>query len=565
MGGTVGGGSGGTPVDAGPGAADTRSGPDAASPTQAAGPGVLMRGYNLQRTSANPYETKLTPALLTGDGFGKLFCRAVDDEIYGQILYVPGVDFGANGKHDVNIVVTMNDSVYAFDAVDGTAPALWEKHLADPTRGVMPVPSSDLAPSTCGAPGGGGYGDISHLVGITSTPALDLATRTIYLVARTKEPGPVYVHRLHALDLVTGAERIGSPVPITASMAGTGAGTAGGTITFDPMRQNQRAGLLLHQGVVYIAFASHCDDGPFHGWMLGYDAASLRQVVVFNDTPGGINGGIWMAGQAPAVDETGDIYLVSANGTADLAGGPNRGSSFMRLRRQGNTLSVIDWFTPFNYTALENEDRDLGASGAVLIPGTNIVLGGSKEGKLYLVDRTNFGKHSDTQDNVIQVVAVTGDYRAHIHGTPAYWKSSAGEYVYVMAEEDALRQYQLSGGRLVVSRISTIKAPFDPGFKPGGYTMPGGMLAISSNGEQAGTGLLWVTVPIAKDANRTVVPGVLRVFNADNITTELWNSEQNSARDSFGSFAKFNTPTIYNSRAYIPTFSRQYCVYGMLK
>jgi hypothetical protein len=524
------------------------------------GPAVLMRGYNLERTGNNLQETVLTPAAITAGGFGKLYCKSVDDEIYGQILYQPDADFGPQGRHDAVFVVTMNDSVYAFDATDGTAAALWEAHFADASKGVVPVPARDLGKTNCGI-----YKDISRRVGILSTPAVDPATSTMYVVARTKEQGD-YLARLHALDMATGKERSGSPVEISATTSGSGAGSVGGTIRFDPMRQNQRAGLLLHQGVVYVAFSSHCDEGPYHGWVLGYDAASLRQVVVYNDTPNGANGGIWMSGMAPAVDAEGNIYLVTGNGSADLAGGPNRGEAFLKLRRQGATLQVLDWFTPFNYATLEMEDRDLGSSGAVLIPGTNIVLAGNKEGKLYLVDRNNFGKFRPTDNNqLVQSLAVTGAGRAHIHGTPVHWKSSDGEFVYLMAEEDFLRQYRFVQGKLTLHRMSDLKAPQVLVPKPpGGYTMPGGAVALTADGERPGTGLVWVNMTIAADANQAVVPGVLRVFDAADVTRELWNSEQNRARDSFGNFAKFNPPTVTGGRVYLPTFSNQYCVYGRL-
>jgi hypothetical protein len=408
----------------------------------------------------------------------------------------------------------------------------------------------------------GGYKDISRWVGILSTPAIDPAAQTLYLVARTKEAAGVYVQKLHAISLVDGRERPGSPVEIRATTRGTGAGSVAGVLTFDPKLQNQRAGLLLHQGVVYIAWASHCDEEPYHGWIVGYDARTLAQVVVYNDTPGGKNGGIWMAGQAPSVDEEGNLYLITGNGTADLAGGPNRGESFIKLRRQGDTLALLDWFTPFNYEVLEREDRDLGSSGALLIPGRNIVLGGGKEGKLYLLDRANLGKHRPTDDGqILQTVAVTGPTRAHIHGTPVYWKSGDVEHLYIMAEEDYLKQFRLVGGKLQLSRMSMVRAPRDP--MPGaGYTMPGGVLAISADGDRPGSGIVWANVTIAKDAIHAVVPGVLRAFDASDVSKELWNSEQNAARDSYGNFAKFNPPTVYNGRVYMPTFSRQYCVYG---
>jgi hypothetical protein len=534
----------------------------AASPSGLPGPakgtGVTMRGYNLRRTGTNLEETFLTPALVASPSFGKLYCQPVDDELYASLLYVPGVDIKGKGKHDTVYALTVNNSIYAFDAL-AQGSSLWERHYTDEAMGVVPVPTSDLAKTTCGT-----YKDISHNVGIMSTPALDLEGKTMYFVARTKENN-AYFQRLHAIDLGDGSERPGSPVEIKATMPGTGAGSVDGMIAFDPLRGNQRPGLLLHQGLVYIAWSSHCDEGPYHGWVLGYDAKSLTQQVVWSSTPNGGNGGIWMSGQAPAVDDDGNIYLITGNGSADLMGGPNRGESFLKLKRDGNTLAILDWFTPYNYLALERGDRDLGASGAVLIPGTNVAMGGSKEGKLYVFDRGNLGKFNAAGDTqIMQSISVTGINRSHIHGTPVYWKSSAGESVYVMAEEDYLKQLTFNGGHMELRSMSALRTPFDPGPKPGGYTMPGGVLALSADGDKAATGVLWATTTVNKDSNQAVVPGILRAYDATDVgKDELWNSERNP-RDSFGTFAKFNPPTVYNGRVYVPTFSKQYCVYSKL-
>ena len=540
----------GRPESAPPGAAAT------ATPPAIGGPGVLTRSYSPNRTGATLNETILSPGDITTESFGKLYCQPVDDEIYGQILYVTGVDFGAAGRRNAVYVVTMNDSAYAFDADDPNAPTLWEAHYADPANGITPVPARDLG-KPC-IKWSGGYKDISRQVGILSTPVIDPASGTLYLVARTKEGAGKYVQRLHAVGLGDGRERPNSPVVIEADTAGTGDGSVDGRIAFEPRLHNQRAGLLLHEGVVYIAWASHCDEEPYHGWVIGYDARSLQQVVVYNDTPTGKNGGIWMSGQAPAVDDAGHIVLVSGNGTADLESGPNRGQAIMKLKREGSTLTVVDWFTPFNYQILENEDRDIGSAGALIIPGANIALGGGKEGRLYVVDLMNMGKYRATDDNqIIQSISLTGPRRAHNHSTPVYWKSNSGEFVYTMAEEDFLRQFKLVNAKLELFRTSAVRAPRDPN---AGYTMPGGVLALSANNEVAG--IVWVNIPAARDAIHAVVPGVLRAFDAGDVTTELWNSERNPERDSYGNFAKNNPVTVYNGRVYVPTFSNQFCVYG---
>jgi outer membrane protein assembly factor BamB len=542
--------SGGTAADAAP---------PSALPGAARGKGVLMHGLNLQRTGANLEETFLTPALVGSASFGKLYCQPVDDELYAQLLYVSGVDVAGKGKHDVIYAMTVNDSVYAFDAL-AEGPALWEQHYTDTAKGITAQPTADLTRVACG----GNYKDMSHLSGIIGTPAIDADSKTMYFVVRTKENGVTF-QRLHAVDLGSGSERPGSPVEIQASIAGTGAGNVGGMVPFDPLRNNQRPALTLHDGLVYIGWSSHCDEGPYHGWVIGYDAKTLAQAVVWNASPNGTQAGIWMSGQGFAIDDQGSMYLITGNGTADLQGGPNRGESFVKLRREGGTLTILDWFTPYNYQFLESTDRDLGSSGAVLIPGA--VIGGGKEGKLYVLDRNSFGNFNAAGDTQItQSIAITGLTRSHIHGSPAYWKSAAGEYVYLMAEEDYLKQMTYAGGKLQLRSMSGLKSPFDPiGPKPGGYTMPGGVLALSADGDKTATGVLWSSIPINRDSNQAVVPGILRAFDASDVSKdELWNSERDHARDSFGNFAKFNPPTVYNGRVYVPTFSNQYCVYSKL-
>jgi hypothetical protein len=336
-------------------------------------------------------------------------------------------------------------------------------------------------------------------------------------------------------------------------------------IRFNPRTQNQRSGLLLHQGVVYFGFSAHCDEPPYHGWVLGYNAKTLQQEVVWSSTTSGDKGGIWMAGQAPAIGDDGNIYLATGNGTADLQGGPNRSQSVLKLRRMGGTLETLDWFTPYNYALLEEQDRDLGSSGTLPIPGTQLVLQGGKEGVLYVLDRNNMGHYRNGSDSQIaQRISVTGPSRAHIHGAPVTWKSADGQFVYIMAEQDFLKQYRVADGKLTLHKMSGVMAPIEGGNRPGGYTMPGGSLAVSADGDKSGTGIVWVSMTISKDANQAVVGGVLRAFDAGDVSKELWNSQQSSARDAFGNFPKFNPPTVYNGKVYQPTFSKQFCVYGRL-
>jgi hypothetical protein len=282
-----------------------------------------------------------------------------------------------------------------------------------------------------------------------------------------------------------------------------------------------------------------------------------------------------MAGTPPAVDDDGTIYLATGNGTADLMGGPNRGQSFLKLRRAGATLNVVDWFTPFNYDVLEKEDRDLGSAGILLVPGTNLFLGGGKEGTIYVVDKNNLGKFSMASDNVVQKLSLTANTnptRAHNHSTPVYWKSQAGEFIYTMAEEDFLKQWRVVNGKLELFKMSTLRAPDEGGAGiPGipSYTMPGGTLTLSADGDKPDSGIIWTTLPTSKSANNAVVPGQMRAFAAADVSRQLWNSETNPTRDSISNYAKFNPVTVYNGRVYVPTFrnpdaTNQFCVYGKL-
>jgi hypothetical protein len=539
-------------------------------PPAATGPGVLMRGNDLNRTHANTFETILTPAKITDATFGKLYCKNVDGEIYAQILYLPAFDFGPKGKKNAIVVATMRNQIYVLDADDQNAPPIWQKSYGMPTG-----PARSLSPGACNP-----YNDVSVWVGILSTPAVDVAAGTLYFVARTGASGSQQQQRLYAVSLVDGSDRMGSPVAITASANG---------VQFNSNAQNQRVALTLHDGIVYIAWSSFCDAGDYHGWFLGYDAKTLQQRVVYNTTPTGEKGGIWMSGSGPAIDTDGTFYLVTGNGSADLAGGSNYSEAFLKLRRQGNTFQVADWFIPKNYCFLEATDRDLGSAGVLLVPGTNLVMGGGKDAKVYVVDKNNMGKYSGPltcgvqppssppgTDKVVQTLDVAPNSNpplGHNHSTPVYWKSKAGEFIYTWAEEDYLIQWKLENGRLSMFKRSAVKAPDDPTQNPRGgsaaYVMPGGTMSLSADGDKTETGIIWVTMPISKSANNEVVPGLMRAFAAADVTTELWNSERNRGRDPVGRYAKFNPVTVYNGKVYVPTFTgaegtNQYCVYGQL-
>ena len=329
---------------------------------------VLTSRYDNGRTGANLNETTLTVANVNVSQFGKLYAYPVDGAVLAQPLYVSGVTI--NGAlHNVLYVATMNDKVYAFDA-DSSGPALWVRDFTNPPS-VTFVPLSDIEPPT--------GGDLPN-IGIQSTPVIDASLGTMYLVARTKESG-AWFQRLHALDIKTGLDKSASPVSITASVPGTAPDSVNNIVTFNPRTQNQRVGLALTNGVVVIAWASHDDTLPYHGWVMGYDATSLAQTGVFCVSPDVYYGGIWQSGRAPAIDTSGNVYFQTGNAVWD--GTRNWGDSVLKLSVTKTGITLSDWFTPGDWNFLNSSDVDLGSSGITILPNTNILVGGGKEIQLY--------------------------------------------------------------------------------------------------------------------------------------------------------------------------------------
>jgi hypothetical protein len=523
----------------------------ATNPPAPPGVAVLTQHNDDARDGANLQETVLNTSNVNTNQFALLYTRAVDDQIYAQPLIMTNVNTLGKGAHNLVIVATVNDSVYAFDADDPTVTApYWQTSFLGPN--IRAPRNSDMA-GACG----GNYQDFSGNLGIVGTPVIDPATGTIYLVARTLENGSTFVQRLHALDVATGLDRVPAVV-ITATYPGTGAGSVGGVLTFDPQRQNQRPGLALANGVVYVAWASHCDWGPYHGWVIGYDASTLQRVAVYNDTPNGYNGGIWMSGQAPAIDSQGNLYLSTGNGSVDTAGSQDRGESFLKLNPTGGRLAVASWFTPYNWQMLEAGDIDLGSGGLMLIPGTSLAFGGGKQGIMYLVNRDNMGGLSgaSSDTNIVQSFRVTDD---QVHGGAVWWDGPGGPYAYVWPASAHLQQYRFdaSAGKFALPA-------FAQGTSAAPNGQPGGLLALSAAGTKSGTGIVWASHQLSGNANQSVRPGILRAYDAGNVAHELWNSEQLGGRDTVGSFAKFVPPTVANGKVYLATFSGRLDVYGLL-
>lgn len=800
---------------------------------------VLTQHCDNARTGANLQETELNPATVAPGSFGKLFELTVEGHVYAQPLYVAEGDIPAVKGRNLLYVATMRNNVYAFDADAGGAP-VWSRPLGPFVR----LPDPNIGP--------GGYSDIADAVGIVSTPVISLEHQAIYVVAMTHDGGQ-YSHRLHALDLATGTDKLGGPVAIQGTVSGTGDGNVNGEITFVSHLQNQRPALLLANGTIYVAFASYGDFGAYHGWVFGFDAATLRRRPnIFNPTRLGSAGGIWMAGQGPAADPAGNVYVITGNGTfaqaatslmdetvlnetahghpamaardggqslvigwtgtdpqqhlnvmetktgssfsgkvtladksidgpalafgngriflawtgddplhslnvssstdlltfvnkkvlaersnhgpalafgggriflawtgtdgrlnvnssadgidfgskvtleetsdsspglaydggmlyllwqgadpnhelnvlqsadginftgkvtltetsefqpalarqsqlhlvwtgsdpqlhlnqlagaaptalgskdtyndssraapalavlggqlflgwtgadrraslniamVSLAGGPSLGDSFVKLAPD---LSLTDWFSPWNTQTLKQNDTDLGSGGAFVPPGANVVVGGGKEGKLYVLDAGNLGHFcstcgdpaGDTQivqwfqataaQNTGHPAPASGGYH-HIHGSPVFWHAAkGGARIYVWGEADRLRAFRFNNPKFDPSPvdISDVTTP--------DRSMPGGMLTISADGDRDGSGIIWASHPVNRNANQGVVAGMVRAIDAGNLKRELWNST-NTAADDLGLLAKFTPPTVANGKVFLATFSGKVCVYG---
>ncbi len=490
------------------------------------------------RTGTNLSEPVLNTTNVNVSSFGKLFSRAVDGHIYAQPLYVSNLTLPGQGIHNVVFVCTMHNSVFAYDADSPSASTpLWQVNLgASVPISVFGSPSQEA---------------ISVEVGILSTPVIDSPSGTLYVVAQTYE-GSKAVFRLHALDITTGTEKPGSPVLIQGSVAGTGTDSVGGEITFDGGMHLQRPALLLLNGTIYIAFGSHGDDPTWHGWMFGYDATSLSRIALFCTSPNSDSSAIWQSGIGPAADDAGNIFVVTGNGLLDAnLGGPDYGDSILKLSTSGG-LSAVDYFSPSNQQALDAADNDLGSGGPVLIvPGTSLGIGGGKDGRLFLFETNNLGQYNGTTDNVVQSWQGT---IGHFFGGSVFYNSN----LYVWGSTDRLKVYPFTGSEFATtpSSQSTIS--------PSGYANTPA-LSISANGTTAGTAIIWATFSSGGNVHTGApVAGELHALDASDVSKDLWNSNQLASRDSAGSWAKFNPPTVVNGKVYLATFDGALNVYGLL-
>jgi hypothetical protein len=504
---------------------------------------VATYHYDNARTGQNVAETILSPANVNSTHFGKLGEFSVIGKVDAQPLYLSNVAVPGVGTKNLLYVATEHGCVFAFDAdsISGTTTkALWITSTSLPGE----TPSDDR-----------GCGQVTPEIGITSTPVIDRTRHAIYVISVSKDGSGNYHHRLHALDLTTGAELFGGPTTIAATFRGSGAGSSGGNVVFDPAQYNERAGLLELNNTIYTTWGSHCDIGQYTSWVMTFNADTLKQTSVLNLTPNGNDGGIWMAGTAPAADAAGNIYFLIGNGTFDTtlnpSGFPSAGDCGNCFAKLGPSLplALADYFTPSNTVMLSNTDLDLGSGGPLVLPdltdgsGTTrhlAVASGKGNPAIYVVDRDNMGKFNSNADTIYQefdALPSAGEF-----AKPSYFNNT----VYYGAVGDNLKAFPISNASLATAPSSRSAAHF---------AYPGTTPSISANGTSGG--ILWAI------ENSSSGTAVLHAYDATNLGTEFYNSDQAAnGRDQFLD-NKFVTPMVANGRVYVGTPS-SVAVFGLL-
>jgi hypothetical protein len=516
---------------------------------------VLTQHNDNNRTGWYDSEKLLNKKNVHAGSFGKIFTRIVDDQVYAQPLVKLNLNIPGKGNKNIVFVATVNNTVYAFDADSANVLVpYWKKNLTPEHARVI---SKNDETGACG----GYYNDFSGNMGIVGTPVIDSTINTMYVVARSVDTtGGVKTFKqyLHALDITTGTEKLNSPVLIAASVDGNGDGSSGGKVFFSALHNNQRGGLLLSNGIVYIAWSSHCDWGPYHGWLMGYDKTTLQQKYVYASTPDGYNGGIWMSGGGPSADADGNIYLAAGNGSVGKNGNPadlrNRSESALKLFPSGNSFNIQSYFTPTNYETLEGADLDFGVTQVMLVPNTNRAMVGVKDGHIYVLNKDNMGGYNASLNNVVQTIDLGSN--SFLRSAMSYFKGSK-EYAYSWSENSLLRAYPYNRNTSQFDLNNTVISGLQG---PAGNN--GAVLSVSSNASADSTGILWASYAADGDANQSVRPGILRAIDASDVTKELWNSSI-YPDDNPGNYAKFNCPTIVNGKVYLATFSNQLVVYGL--
>jgi hypothetical protein len=521
-------------------------------------PGTLTWRNDNARSGVNSQELALAPATVSSSTFGKLFsCPApadgpLDGYVYAQPLYVPNLPIPGKGTHNVIFVATEKDSVLAFDADSNPCEQLWMASLIPLGSEAIGTPNPQITST-----------DIVPFVGITGTPVIDLRASILYVVAESQtitgaanicSSASSYCHFLYAVDLGTGQPLF--------HLGGTGIATlAGHSSVFFPTIENQRAALLLNNGTVYIAFGSYGGQGEYHGWLFGYDASSLQQTGVFNITPDAMQGGIWQSGGGPSADSNGNIFEATGDGPFDVnRGGLSYSNSFLRLGTAG-VLTVFDYFTPCDQATLQSAGLDVGASAPVLLPDSagsasqpHLLIGGSKGGSLYVVNRDAMGEYSFPCPDLparVQTIPVGGA----ILSTPLFWNNA----VYVAPGNGKLMSFPMSAG-ILASSPSASQSP-EKTLGPHGATP-----VISWNGTDNNTAILWlIDTSTAQTWPTASGPAILRAYDPNNLSNEIYSSPTDpSSPNTAGAAVKFTVPTVANGKVYVGT-QKQLDVYGLLQ
>ena len=514
--------------------------------------GVLMWKGDSSESGLYAAETTLTPANVNVNQFGRVASFQADGIVMAQPLFVSALDLGDGATHDVIIVATEHDSVYAIDAGNPGGGPLLERHYVDPASGVTTM--ADMF---------GGRTTLGGEVGITGTPYIDAATGVLYFVTAIARNG-VPEQWLRALDVRTGKDFGPGSVQITASVPGDGKGSVNGQIAFDPSNQNQRPGLTKVNGAILAGWGSFSDWGVYHGWLMAFDPSTLQQIAVFNPTtqaqsidsasgPSDYGGGgaFWQGGAAPAVDGDGNIYLNAADGSFNAdQGGNNYGDSLLKLKLSGNSFQVVDSFTPSNAACIDLHDLELGSGGVALLPtdftnGRKLAAAYSKEGRLFLVNTDTLGKFNAGGDNQIPQEfmvgantcsdAITADVAEgptwnRLYGNASYWNGN----LYAAASNMQLKQYQFQDGLLNPTPVAT---------SPSAYGLRGGNTVVSANGNQ--NGIVWAYEKSVSGQ------GILHAYDATSVASELWNSNMGGDRDAMGTGIGFGVPIVFGGRVIV--------------
>ena len=501
-----------------------------------AGTDVVTYHNDNARTGQNLNESSLTPATVNVATFGKNGFFPVDGKVDAQPLYLSALTIPGQGARNVLYVATEHGSVYAFDA--DTGGVVWRVSVL----GAGETPSD-----------GRGCSQVVPEIGITSTPVIDRARGVIYVVGMSKTAAGAYMQRLHALDITNGTELLGGPRTIQATFPGTGAGSSGGTVAFDPKQYEERSALLLMNGSLITAWTSHCDIDPYTGWIMAYNASTLTQTSVLNITPNGSRGAFWMAGAGPAADSAGNAYLLAGNGvfdtTLNASGFPsqgNFGNAFLKVSTSSG-LAVADYFATFNTVSLSNADTDLGSGGALVLPDLidgsgatrRLAVGAGKDSHIYVVDRDSMGKWNASSN--LNYQDIVGALSGRVFSMPAYFDNA----VYYGAVGDGVKRFPIAHARIASAAASRTAQSF---------TYPGATPGVSAAG--TANAILW--------AVENTNPAVLHAYDARDLTRELYNSSQAaSGRDTVGTNNKFITPTIVNGHVYVGT-TNGVAMFGLL-